>query len=1441
MSLIGFPDLDRPVSFSSGALFHPFGGGAFRLQPFRSAVATAADGTVEFGLDLVRAISSRDSHAMLAATLSPEYASQDALARVRAIDPLATLSPCVSTDWWFRLAATPGVQLPPELTQPVLLASNGLGTARLAATLSIDSGLMLEAMLRERTPLTATAEARLEGVSPRVPVVVRFDAAALLRELLALANEQGQLARQAIVACFARDPVTLPLAISDDVGPDYAGRFAETMADRIIARFGGYVPSDSGDMAPTVRLAAPPAATTITWALMQPVLAQRQVVLPVDLLSAAQAQVSRLGIDSIVRRDTLASLPPLGQARVTALCNLPAARSGVDALGVTLTFPPHPPQRPQARTATAVFEPPDDLATVALMLSPGEPLEYRYATFAVISDEQGTRQLDGAESAASGSTLRLSPAEFPVKLALVEVTPALGQLAVVSGVCSYVLEGRTHQRAFTLDSGQASIGLAIPAEATEPRINFMATARDGSGTLMAGAFESLEVRLDVTSFPTYGPQQADVRCVFDDGAPMRALSLLPRGAVEADENITTFSFTPAEPLRTFRWFASSPFSPGFRYRAFDPTGGAWTDAPAGPLVVYSSQLRKREVIREVLARSGHAIRESVPRRPGRVLESAAAGPATPETAVQPVATSPAAMPTDELLYARIVDPAKKLYVPRYALDVQVVSGQQRYRISMIQGQTASTLEVNLVAAVAPALAQSAGDAAEYPHDLTIRLEYLIAPPAGATKSLEFGEVTRNGAIVKATLTFATLQERDEVYRAITETERHARLVVERFIDVSLPQAGGSGPLLPGGFLTFLLPPRPIAATVNPGIKMVALLKTPLAATAMAPAVTVARVAALAPSRRETVMLSAMAPVSVVATATAAPARILRSPVSRFVKSLPEPKLAFTGMQVEGVLARYRLCVQNWDEFPDELFAPAEDLPPFGVTKAASRTWVAVVDADTKARLYSFGAIASARQLAELAFTLPAARGAPKQVSITLTDRRVNVVRESNAVSTAVPAASAPPYLAVRSRLEQSVPPEPFAFAPALHGYIYQGLTPAGGDSGLVRYRFAWRGTFHTYLQDASRPSLVYCFADRFKIARRAEAPFTPFITVRVASHPDGSGADVVFDYVVAPYTDPRRLDDARAQLLADPRFSAADVQFQPFASSDVRYFIDRPSQAGAVREERIDAALVLQGALKDTLTMTLPDFQLVFDAMQHRTASMFAGRVEIDVPHADTEVIPFEARVDDLAGEIFSYEAATGSDGKLQVTVTNEIESPLNVQTLDATIVQAGRRIRGVTQGAGLPCSSLLPGDAIQVTVTPETALAGAATPEVSFDLGGVTVVPDVEAIWNSILDRSTTDYFRIVTVKAVASSFEPAAGGEDAKIVSLVAEFEGGGTAELNATTLSAQVRVDYPIDDVILRRPVSMTYRYTVTIVRKNGVQERDAQPRQSSADLFYVSVVR
>lgn len=1454
MSLIGYPDLDRPVTASSGQLFYGFGGGPLHLAPFRCGVLTTASGEASFRLDLTRALSDRDSNAMLACMIGAEYATDEALARVRAIDPAASLASCVLTDWWFRMTPTPTLSGHADLLAPLQLSSNGLGTARMMMPLSIEGGLILEAMLREHGPFEAVAEAQLAGVAPRVPVVVRFNSSALLGELLKLADSAGALPRRLVADFFRRQPASLPLGISGTIGAENAQRFADAMTDRIVARFGRHIPAREIADAPVVQLAPAQANSAITWSLSQPFLAQRRIVLPVDLLSAAQAQIDRLGPDSVIHRRNLAALPPLGQVRVRVLCNLPAARAGVDALGVTLTFPPYPPYRPQAVTATALFDTADDIAEVNVRLSPGEPLRYRYAPFAVLSDQLGTHQFDASAVDGDEPLLHLSPEHFPVEFALVEATPALARLAVIAGTCSYDHDGQRHQQPFTLDSGRPSTAIAVPRGHASLRIDATAIDRTGTGELHAGPFESTRVRLDVTAFPSYGPQQAGIRCVFDDSAALRAVSLLPMGSADLPENITTMSFSPAEPVRTWLWFAPSPFASGFRYRAFGLDGTAWLEAPANrELVLYSSQLRPQKPEREVTARAGKGMRESIARRPGRTTETTAP---EPEAAIVAVASSPTPDPTDEVMYARIDDPGKKLFVPRYVLDVQTVSGKQRYRISMAQHEASSTLEVNLVATPASALGDQARDASEYPHLLTIQLDFLVSPPAGVRKMLEFTDVTRNGNIVTATITFATLVERDDVFRALTERERQARLVVRRFIDVSIPLQASPRPRGEGPDprpLPPVLPRRPPlniprkTATVprpRPG-PIAADTAQPILAgssvfTSVAASMLLVRTERAAAQGREGGIINARLLASPILH-NAVLAKPIRIPVDRFVDTLPTPQLAFTGSEDAGDWRRCKLSIVNWAEFSDEFFAPSDDLPPCGLNKAASRTWVDIHDAASGKRLYGFCALGSGRQLAELWVALPADASTVTSLQVTLTDRRTGVARTSNAVSATPSPPSEPPRQSVRLALEQAVEPETFVFPPALHGYIYQGVTPGSASNQLVRHRFSWHGTFHTYLQDASRPAVVYVFADEFKIARRPDPPFTPYATVRVSSRPDGSASDVVFDYVVAPTFNQKRLENARAQLLADPRFGAARVEFQPLLTSDVRFFIDRPTQAGSVREQRPDVALVLQGSVKDTLAMPLGDFRLLFDAMHKRTAALFGGYVEIDVPDAGTEVIPFVARMDELAGEMFAYDAAAAADGSVKVILTNEIESAVDIQTMDATITRDGTRTRALVQGTALPREQLQPGESIALVLAPETAIAASSPPEVAFDLGGVTVAVDAEAVWNSILDRTTLEHFKLVTVKAVPTLFAAVAGKDEEQIISILVEFEGGGTGELTAATPQVQVRVDYPVDDVILGRPVAATYRYTATVIRASGRQDTDPKPREGSADLFFISIVR
>ena len=101
-------------------------------------------------------------------------------------------------------------------------------------------------------------------------------------------------------------------------------------------------------------------------------------------------------------------------------------------------------------------------------------------------------------------------------------------------------------------------------------------------------------------------------------------------------------------------------------------------------------------------------------------------------------------------------------------------------------------------------------------------------------------------------------------------------------------------------------------------------------------------------------------------------------------------------------ARYRLAVQNWAEFPDELFVASPGLPPCGSNPNSARTWVDVYD-DGGLRLTGFCALTSAEGLNETWFSTAAGVPPPANVYITLHDRLCDLVYTSNLAGTAVDA------------------------------------------------------------------------------------------------------------------------------------------------------------------------------------------------------------------------------------------------------------------------------------------------------------------------------------------------------------------------------------------------------------------------------------------------------
>lgn len=96
--------------------------------------------------------------------------------------------------------------------------------------------------------------------------------------------------------------------------------------------------------------------------------------------------------------------------------------------------------------------------------------------------------------------------------------------------------------------------------------------------------------------------------------------------------------------------------------------------------------------------------------------------------------------------------------------------------------------------------------------------------------------------------------------------------------------------------------------------------------------------------------------------------------------------------------RYMYAVMNYDAYPNEMFAPAPDLPPCGTNTKASRTWVDIYEQSGK-KLYGFCALGKAEDLNKIWFALEEDVIPPSWIYIELNDRKTNTKYKSNLADT----------------------------------------------------------------------------------------------------------------------------------------------------------------------------------------------------------------------------------------------------------------------------------------------------------------------------------------------------------------------------------------------------------------------------------------------------------
>ena len=93
--------------------------------------------------------------------------------------------------------------------------------------------------------------------------------------------------------------------------------------------------------------------------------------------------------------------------------------------------------------------------------------------------------------------------------------------------------------------------------------------------------------------------------------------------------------------------------------------------------------------------------------------------------------------------------------------------------------------------------------------------------------------------------------------------------------------------------------------------------------------------------------------------------------------------------------RIYIPVQNWSAYSNDLFKAAPELPPCGLNKNSSRTWIDIYNADTNARVYGFCALGTNADLKNIWFMPSTPHG---KAYIIINDRGCNKSHKSNTIS-----------------------------------------------------------------------------------------------------------------------------------------------------------------------------------------------------------------------------------------------------------------------------------------------------------------------------------------------------------------------------------------------------------------------------------------------------------
>jgi hypothetical protein len=585
VQLQGLPDFQKPIISEGFQIFYPYeGAGKHVFMPDGLKLAERTDGSPDFMLEFVRGLNPTlppMPHGILDFRVMPTYRTDQALGILREMHPGAMVEPAFISSGKLVIQTLGKGSLPDDIKAPIQMAWNGLGVARSFLKISVDTATIIKKSLEsDILSLQAYAELEMSGVSPRVPVKVKFNPGTLLEALASLGDEKRIVQLSKVLEFFMKDPQSIPVEISGDFGSIDRRGFSEAITDRLVDRFCSFtLPLEEGFMEPYISLPAKgqEVSGTFEWDLFEPLEVVRAFILNLAPLETISNWTKDHMLDGIYREVVVPAIQT-GFLPVSISANLPAQIVGVLMIGVRIKAPPNPPYRPQEISEFSELNPQKDSARVVLRFSPAERPEYIVQTFVVIKDSSRLRELRGPETIHKDDYIELSPVDFPIDFAIVGASKKILKLSALRGSGKWSTLGTTVGQPFDLSIDRPSAAIAVPKDTDEVLLEVEAFPIDGSRSLKLGPVKTKILKVETCSFPEYGPHKITIECIFGVEVNLFAIDLLPESAPEAEANV--LHFTLSKPKREWNWVTDSPFHSGYRYREHrnpDQVQAVWSE------------------------------------------------------------------------------------------------------------------------------------------------------------------------------------------------------------------------------------------------------------------------------------------------------------------------------------------------------------------------------------------------------------------------------------------------------------------------------------------------------------------------------------------------------------------------------------------------------------------------------------------------------------------------------------------------------------------------------------------------------------------------------------------------------------------------------------------------------------------------------------------------